>query len=364
MPDGSASIDEHAGTSFVIADAFPKFRRWVSRAVGRESLRYPGRGDSMLYWFVLGILIMIIPDSSPNAADSHAERERVLADFGAHGADLGWHVVNDDVMGGKSEGRFRQEEGRLVFSGRTNTDGGGFSSIRTKTTPMDLSSYDGIRLHLKGDGRRYTWRLTTAARWRGRPISYWADFGTRGGEWQTVDIPFSAFIPRHRGYRLDGPAFDPGEVRDMGLMIYDRRDGPFELQLAGVRAYAEAPPFALSAYRWEYRVLVLSAPREDDPRMREQQDNVASTARAFADRDMVLVTLLDTPASTAGNRQLTREETALVRAALDIPPDSFAVRLIGKDGTVKLSAKDPVSMSEIYALIDTMPMRRSEIKDR
>jgi monofunctional biosynthetic peptidoglycan transglycosylase len=86
--------------------------------------------------------------------------------------------------------------------------------------------------------------LTTVARWRGREVGYWADFGTRDGEWQTVDIPFSNFIPRFRGYQLDGPPLDTGVITGMGLMIYDKRDGPFELTLAGVYAYpAEALPF-------------------------------------------------------------------------------------------------------------------------
>lgn len=67
-------------------------------------------------------------------------------------------MVNDNVMGGRSEGGFDQEPGRLVFAGRTNTRGGGFSSVRTKPLALDLSEYEGIRVRVKGDGRRYTWR--------------------------------------------------------------------------------------------------------------------------------------------------------------------------------------------------------------
>ena len=140
-------------------------------------------------------------------------------------------------MGGRSEGDFSQERGELVFSGRTNTDGGGFSSIRTKPVQLDLSNHAGIRLHLRGDGRRYTWRLASSARWRGKQVSYWADFETRNGVWQTVNLPFSSFTPRYRGQRLDGPPLDTGQITGMGLMIYDKQDGPFELKLASVHAY-------------------------------------------------------------------------------------------------------------------------------
>ena len=186
---------------------------------------------------LLGLILMTIPEQSPNAADSDAGRDLLLTDFGPNTPDMGWYVVNDNVMGGRSDGGFSYEQGGLFFSGRTNTNGGGFSSIRTRPMQLDLSAYTGIRLEVRGDGRRYTWRLTTQARWRGRPVSYWADFDTRDGEWHTVDIPVASFIPRFRGYRLDGPALSSDQITGMGLMIYDKQDGAFVLRLSSVHAY-------------------------------------------------------------------------------------------------------------------------------
>ena len=194
--------------------------------------------DEMNSSLLLGLLLMTFPGPPLNASSPDPRGDLLLTDFGENSSDLGWYVVNDNVMGGLSEGGFRQEQGKLIFSGRTNTNGGGFSSIRTKPMQSDLLNHAGIRLHLRGDGRRYTWRLTTAARWRGRPVSYWADFETPNGVWHTLNIPFSSFVPRYRGYQLDGPALDPGQITGMGLMIYDNQDGPFELRLASVHAYS------------------------------------------------------------------------------------------------------------------------------
>jgi len=174
---------------------------------------------------------------SPGDLDPEAGDARVLTDFTAEHAGLDWFVVNDNVMGGRSEGDFRIEQGELHFAGRTNTRGGGFSSIRTKPVQLDLAAYSGIRLQVHGDGRRYTWRLTTDARWRGRAVAYWAEFDTQDAAWSTVDIPFADFVPRFRGERLDGPELDPAQVTGMGLMIYDNLDGPFELRLDSVGAY-------------------------------------------------------------------------------------------------------------------------------
>ena len=167
----------------------------------------------------------------------------LLTDFSQTGPDLGWYIVNDNVMGGRSEGTFEIDEDQLHFTGRTNTNGGGFSSIRSKPLQLDLSNHEGIRLRVKGDGRRYTWRLTTNARWRGRQVSYWAEFDTKNGEWSTVDVPFASFIPQFRGFELKGPALDSSSITGMGLMIYDKKDGPFELYLDSVSAY---PPVRAS----------------------------------------------------------------------------------------------------------------------
>ncbi len=300
------------------------------------------------------------------ATTSHAEADplRLITDFTDASADLGWYVLNDNVMGGRSAGDFRIGDGRLDFSGRTNTDGGGFSSIRTELLSLDLSAYDGIRLRVRGDGRRYTWRLTTDARYYGREVGYWADFETQDGVWQSIDVPFSRFVPRFRGSRLSGPPLDTGTITGMGLMIYDKRDGPFELQLESVQAYSAGSGFSFEPYRWEKRVLVISAPGNQDARLVEQLGAIESQRDAFDERDMLLVTLVDDGAATAGDDDLSDADVAAARAALAIRGSGFSLRLIGKDGGVKLASEAPVSMEEIYTLIDGMPMRQREMDKR
>lgn len=163
--------------------------------------------------------------------------ERLITDFSDGLPKPEWYVVNDDVMGGRSEGAVELKPGFLKFTGRTNTHGGGFSSIRVRYPEADLSHYDGIRLRLKGDGRRYTWRLATDARWRGRVLGYWAEFDTHDDEWQTVNLPFRRFVPRSRGIELEGPKLETAKISEMGVMIYDRNDGIFDLEISRISAY-------------------------------------------------------------------------------------------------------------------------------
>lgn len=190
---------------------------------------------------------MALPGPPPAAAGAPTPTDGnvlLLSDFSTGSPDLGWYVQNDNVMGGRSQGGFEiREQGPLIFSGSTNTDGGGFSSIRTRSfAPLDLSKYDGIALRVKADGRQYIWQLQTRARYRNYEVSYWAAFDTVAGEWATVRIHFSSFYPQFRGFRLEGPALDTSDITEFGLYIYDQKDGPFELQLDNISAFAAQSP--------------------------------------------------------------------------------------------------------------------------
>ena len=315
-----------------------------------------GRHRDVLSTFLVLLFAMTIPGTPPGASGSLE-----LARFESGTAEPGWFVVNDNVMGGRSKGGFEVDHDELVFTGDTNTNGGGFSSIRTEPIDADLSAFDGIRLRVRGDGRQYTWRLTTDARWRGREVAYWATFETEGGLWTTVDIPFSRFVPRFRGSRLDGPPLNRGKITGMGLMIYDGQDGPFELRLAEVQAFAAGTSFSLDQHRWKKRIIVVNARDANDPGLSRLLDELAAANEEFTDRDLLLVTLLKNGKSTVGDQALSTASAAALRKDLEIDPDVFALRLIGKDGTVKLSEESAVPLADIYALIDTMPMRQNEM---
>ena len=186
------------------------------------------------------IILLFLLCSTLSAWETDDLDTLILAGFNADSPDFGWYVQNDNVMGGRSEGGFTISSGQLIFAGTTNTNGGGFSSIRTQPLKLDLSAYTGIRVKVKADGRRYTWQLQTDARWRGRRINYWADFDTLANETDVIDIPFTTFFPQLRGFRLDGPELDTSQITEFALYQYDKTDGPFELRLISIEAYLES----------------------------------------------------------------------------------------------------------------------------
>jgi hypothetical protein len=48
----------------------------------------------------------------------------------------------------------------------------------------------------------------------------------------------------------------------------------------------------------------------------------------------------------------------------NIPSTKFTVLLIGKDGSEKYRANRPIEIKRLFALIDSMPMRKAEMKNK
>ena len=149
-----------------------------------------------------------------------------------------WNVIDDRVMGGISRSRMSvKPRGTGVFSGQLSLkNGGGFASVRTFMSEVDLSGYLGLEIKVKGDGRVYQLRLRTNREFDG--VAYRARFATKDGSWTTVRIPFAEFEPTFRGQKARGaPLLDTSRIRQLGLLLSDAQDGDFRLELEWIRAY-------------------------------------------------------------------------------------------------------------------------------
>jgi monofunctional biosynthetic peptidoglycan transglycosylase len=190
--------------------------------------------------YIIGMVALMVLGSSPNARAQEMD-EMVVVDFQA-GSSLEWFIVNDGVMGGRSQSEFQQTaEGQGRFSGYVSLENnGGFASVRAVTDGVDLASFEGLEVRVLGDGRTYDFRLRTDGRFDG--MAYRAPFATKEGEWVTVRLPFSAFEPTFRGWvPRNAPPLDPGAVRQLGLLVGGKKEGPFNLDLAWIRAYGASP---------------------------------------------------------------------------------------------------------------------------
>ena len=157
---------------------------------------------------------------------------RQLVTFANSPIEPDWIAVNDGVMGGRSSGGPTVVDGMLSFRGELSlANNGGFSSVRSVDRTFDLSDVVAVVLRVRGDGRRYQLRLATEARYRGMAVSYGAGFDTINGEWITVRLPLAQLEPSVRGTSLQGPPLDGAHVQEIGLLIADKREGAFSLDV-------------------------------------------------------------------------------------------------------------------------------------
>jgi len=149
-----------------------------------------------------------------------------------------WIAVNDNVMGGLSEGKASwTEDGCLRFSGRVSLENnGGFASIRTLPRNFQLGGFKGVRIRVKGDGRTYQFRIRTDDAYDG--IAFKQDFSAAPNEWVEIDLPFASFQPSFRG-RIQ-PDIEPlaaSEIRQIGFLLADKAAGPFHLIVDQITAF-------------------------------------------------------------------------------------------------------------------------------
>jgi hypothetical protein len=181
-------------------------------------------------------MAITLPTVAVRAADEEEKTSMLLFDFSDKDSTE-WAVVNDGVMGGRSEGFVEIETGRLRFSGTLVTRGGGFTSIRSPRV-LDLSAFQGLELRVRGSGRTFEVELKDDQRYGWREVSRRAPFET-SENWRNVRVPFDALRPTVFGQPVAAEAFDPSAVRGVGLFILDGIDGPFWLEVERIEAYSD-----------------------------------------------------------------------------------------------------------------------------
>ena len=182
-----------------------------------------------------GVLVLVLlAISVTNMAATPEKKTMTIIDFSR--GDVTWPHINDGVMGGISSGEMSAADGYATFRGTVSFENnGGFSSVRSQAVVHDLSDFEGLVLRVRGDGKRYGFRLKTDASFDG--VSYQFQIEPPAGEWAEISAPFADFIPIYRGRIVrDHPPLDPSRIATFGLII-SRQEGPFRIDIESVKAY-------------------------------------------------------------------------------------------------------------------------------
>ncbi|MBL37207.1 MAG: hypothetical protein CMP07_02240 [Xanthomonadales bacterium] len=186
-------------------------------------------------FFVAASLCLVFTCSASPARAEGEENETVpLFEF-EDSTESNWSVVNDGVMGGRSKGYREVAGGIMRFDGTLVTRGGGFTSVWTPRR-VDLSSFDGLEMRVRGNGRDFEVEVNDGLRYGWRNVSRRIPFETTE-EWRTVRVPFSDVRSTVFGEPVNVAQIDLASVERFGFYILDGIDGPFWLEIDSVRAY-------------------------------------------------------------------------------------------------------------------------------
>jgi monofunctional biosynthetic peptidoglycan transglycosylase len=175
--------------------------------------------------------------TAQNSSETQKDNEYMLVDFKDTVEIQNWWIVNDGVMGGISSSEMiAGDSGNVLFQGVVSLENnGGFASVRTRFSANKLDEYSGILIRVRGDGKKYQFRIRTTNRFDG--VSYRYIFNTEEETWQEIFMPFNEFVPVFRGRILrDVGPLDPDQIRQLGILIADKQAGRFQLEIDWIAA--------------------------------------------------------------------------------------------------------------------------------
>lgn len=185
----------------------------------------------ILAYMLLGGIIMSTP-----------QKEIMIFDFKNPESFKPWQVVNDTVMGGVSESSLQPGgKGTALFKGTVSLkNNGGFCSASSRENKKyDLSSFQGVGVRVKGDGKQYMLTVKTDDSFNG--YAYQFPFVTQKDQWMTVTVPFKDFVARFRGQPVpNAPPVKTSDITSFGFLIADKQEGPFVLEIEWVKGVEAA----------------------------------------------------------------------------------------------------------------------------
>ncbi|WP_405198133.1 CIA30 family protein [Christiangramia sp. LLG6405-1] len=159
--------------------------------------------------------------------------EKLIFDFNSDTKISNWVVVEDRVMGGRSNAEiYLTDEGHAKFIGNVSLENnGGFASVRHRLNVEGVKNFSKAVIRLKGDGKNYQFQLKNKLNDR---HSYIQEFSTNG-EWQEIEVDLAKMYPGFRGRKLDIPNWDHDIIQEITFLIGNKKNEEFSLLIDYIR---------------------------------------------------------------------------------------------------------------------------------
>ena len=123
----------------------------------------------------------------------------------------------------------------------------------------------------------------------------------------------------------------------------------------------------LKDHTWENRILIVKTHDAQSSKYQKQLKEFDNSVKGLNDRKLIVYQIIGSRYMLKDYGNSNQEETGelssnLTKEILNEAYD-FEIILIGLDGGVKLQKTEVVLKEELFSIIDSMPMRKSELKN-
>ena len=155
-----------------------------------------------------------------------------LFNFNAKSDISNWNIVDDVVMGGRSNGSFSlNDSGNGIFKGTVSLENnGGFSMVQYRFDTKQVEKFTKVCISLKGDGKAYQFRIKTN---NNDDYSYVFPFQT-SGDWETITIPFESMYPAFRGKKINAENYPGKHMELIAFLIGNKKAESFQLEIESI----------------------------------------------------------------------------------------------------------------------------------
>ena len=136
----------------------------------------------------------------------------------------------------------------------------------------------------------------------------------------------------------------------------------FSLGMTNIHAQ-DFENFDLDDYKWENRILIVFSPNTFNADYRSQSNALRKAESGINERDLEVFYALKQSSASAKGQILPEDVTQNLWGEFNVSPSDFTTILIGKDGTEKLRSDEAISIDKLFEEIDSMPMRKLEMKN-
>ena len=128
-----------------------------------------------------------------------------------------------------------------------------------------------------------------------------------------------------------------------------------------------AQDFTLDDYVWKNRIVVLISNEDGSVQIKEQLNILLANPEELLERKLIVLEVKPEKFRIVDPSQLAYIEwvnSGEVYKKIKVNSKPFEIQLIGLDGGVKMKDEDVMSPDDLFDLIDSMPMRLIELRNR